>query len=282
MKTINFAALIITHGRPNSIFTDATLRRQGYTGEIFYVVDDEDETGADYVKKYGTENVLFFCKKEYADKIDEGDNFDNRRTTTHARNAVFDLAKKINCINFIVLDDDYTYFNFRIYDINGKAGSIKDLDSIFNILLGFYTTNSCKTICMSQGGDWIGGSENQLKDRPLTRKAMNSFICSNNKPIEFFSRLNEDVNTYLVNGNRGDLYFTCNLISLTQKTTQKTAGGMTEAYLEYGTYVKSFYSVMYCPSFVKVGIMHTTNKRLHHTVSWDYAVPKILNESLKK
>ena len=65
MKTINFAALIITHGRPNSIFTDATLRRQGYTGEIFYVVDDEDETGVDYVKKYGTENVLFFCKKEF-------------------------------------------------------------------------------------------------------------------------------------------------------------------------------------------------------------------------
>ena len=282
MKTINFAALIITHGRPNSIFTDATLRRQGYTGEIFYVVDDEDETGVDYVKKYGTENVLFFCKKEYADKIDEGDNFDNRRTTTHARNAVFDLAKKINCINFIVLDDDYTYFNFRIYDINGKAGSIKDLDSIFNILLDFYTTNSCKTICMSQGGDWIGGSESQLKDRPLTRKAMNSFICSNNKPIEFFSRLNEDVNTYTSLGCKGDLFFTFTNIQLDQKDTQSNNGGMTDEYALTGTYVKSFHSVLMHPSGVKVSMMNSNNPRLHHLIKWNNTTPMIISQKYKK
>lgn len=43
----------------------------------------------------------------------------------------------------------------------------------------------------------------------------------------------------------------------TQMQTQKNAGGMTETYLESGTYLKSFYSVMYAPSCVKLNTMGT-------------------------
>ena len=49
---------------------------------------------------------------------------------------------------------------------------------------------------------------------------------------------------------------------------------MTELYLDAGTYVKSFYTVMYCPSCVVVSAMGTAH--------WRYAVPKILRESVKK
>jgi len=282
MDNKEFAVFIITHARPNNIITNKTLKRHGYTGPIYYVVDDEDKTIDEYIDKYGKDHVLVFNKKYYAELIDEGDNFDNRRTTTHARNAVFDLAKKIKCKYFLVLDDDYTCFNYRLYNICKTPKNINNLDRCFEILVEFYKSNSCKTICISQGGDWIGGSQSTLSEKPMTRKAMNSFICSNEKPFNFFSRLNEDVNTYLVGGNKGNLFFTVNLLSLTQKTTQATSGGMTEAYLEYGTYVKSFYSVMYCPSFVKVGMLNSKNKRLHHSVNWACAVPKILNESFKK
>ena len=42
---------------------------------------------------------------------------------------------------------------------------------------------------------------------------------------------------------------------------------MTEAYLEGGTYVKTFYTVMYCPSFVKAKIL---NAKINNTIfnSW--------------
>ncbi|MBF8851426.1 hypothetical protein FC325_12155 [Escherichia coli] len=40
----DFCAFILTHGRPDKVLTYRTLRRAGYTGKIFIVVDDEDKT----------------------------------------------------------------------------------------------------------------------------------------------------------------------------------------------------------------------------------------------
>ena len=71
-------------------------------------------------------------------------------------------------------------------------------------------------------------------------------------------------------------------IGLDQLETQSNSGGMTELYLDAGTYVKSFYTVMYCPSCVVVSAMGTAHRRLHHHIKWRYAVPKILHESVKK
>jgi hypothetical protein len=57
---------------------------------------------------------------------------------------------------------------------------------------------------------------------------------------------------------------------------------MSEAYAENGTYVKTFYSIMLCPSFVKVSLMGTEHKRIHHLTNWNNAVPKIIDEKFKK
>jgi hypothetical protein len=78
------------------------------------------------------------------------------------------------------------------------------------------------------------------------------------------------------------LFLTIPNISINQQQTQQTEGGMTDVYLEYGTYVKSLFSVMYNPSSVKVSTFETKHKRIHHRVSWNNAVPKILNEKHKK
>jgi thioester reductase-like protein len=71
-------------------------------------------------------------------------------------------------------------------------------------------------------------------------------------------------------------------VQLTQAATQKTSGGMTDAYLQYGTYCKSFTTVMMMPSSVKVSMLVTTNQRLHHSISWINTVPMIINERYKK
>jgi hypothetical protein len=36
------------------------------------------------------------------------------------------------------------------------------------------------------------------------------------------------------------------------------------------------------PSCCKISMMGDTNKRIHHTINWNNAVPKILDEKLKK
>lgn len=57
----DFCAFILTHGRPDKVLTYRTLRRAGYTGKIFIVVDDEDKTRHQYMAEFG-EQVLVFSK----------------------------------------------------------------------------------------------------------------------------------------------------------------------------------------------------------------------------
>ena len=70
--------------------------------------------------------------------------------------------------------------------------------------------------------------------------------------------------------------------NIVQKQSQSVSGGMTEVYQDSGTYLKSFYSVMSMPSCVKVAMMGDKHMRIHHNVSWQHCVPKILNERWKK
>ena len=111
---------------------------------------------------------------------------------------------------------------------------------------------------------------------------MNTFLCSVDRPFKFLGRLNEDVTTYVYKGNRGDLFLTVTDLAITQLPTQSQKHGLTEAYLDSGTYVKSFFSVMYNPSCVKVSMMGEKHKRIHHKVSWKNAVPCIIEEKHRK
>jgi len=287
MMRNDFVAFIISHGRPDNIKTIDTIRKRGYTGKIRIVIDNTDKKADEYYKRYGSE-VLMFDKVEIAKTTDQGDNFNNLRTTTHARNAVFDLAEQEGFKYFVVLDDDYTNFSWRFNDkfefTHVQMG--KSLDKIFNIILDFFINTNCYSVALSQGGDYIGGAGSGIclgkGIVTMKRKCMNSFFCSTDRRFNFFSRLNEDVNTYLVLGMRGHIFLTENQVMLNQALTQASTGGMTEAYLDFGTYVKSFYSVMYMPSAVKVKLMGVSNRRLHHCISNRHAFPMILCETLKK
>ena len=135
---------------------------------------------------------------------------------------------------------------------------------------------------MSQGGDHLGGVNGGIWKTKLKRKAMNSFLVDVDRSFKFYGRINEDVNTYTMLGNRGELFFTIADIQLDQMTTQSNAGGMTDVYLDSGTYVKSFYSIICSPQAVKISMMGDTQMRIHHKVYWNYCVPKILNEKYKK
>jgi len=94
--------------------------------------------------------------------------------------------------------------------------------------------------------------------------------------------MNDDVNMYITNGSRGKLFGTIVQPRLEQAATQSQEGGLTDLYKETGTYTKSFYSVMYCPSAITIHPMGNVQKRLHHKVSWNNAVPKIIGEEFKK
>jgi len=279
----NFVVLILTHKRPDNVITYKKLREGGYTGKIILVIDDEDTQADKYYKNYPSE-VVMFNKKEIADQTDEGDNFNKRQTITHARNVAFEIAKEKGYKYFIQLDDDYTGIAYKFdSNLNFKHNKIKNLDKVFEAMVDFLKKTKAKSVAMAQGGDFIGGKKGGLaRNLNLKRKCMNTFVCDVDNLIKFIGRLNEDVCTYVTYGSRGDLFFTIPFFYVTPRQTQSQSGGITEAYLESGTYVKSFYSVMFNPSCVKVSSMGDTQQRIHHKITWKNAVPMILNESFKK
>lgn len=280
----DFAVFILTHGRPDNVITLNTLKKCGYTGDVYIIIDNEDKTAKKYYEKFG-DQVVMFDKKEIADKTDEGDNFNDRRTTTHVRNSMFEIARDLGLRYFIQLDDDYVAFSHSL-DHNGNYNTkhpyIKDLNKTFSLFLDFYINANISSVCFAQGGDFIAGENSSVFKKGLSRKAMNSFICSTDREFKFVGRLNEDVNTYVSLGNIGVLFLTFAGFRLEQKQTQSSTGGMTETYLDSGTYVKSFYTVMFSPSCTKVSLMGNTNRRLHHLIKWKNAVPVILNEKYRK
>jgi hypothetical protein len=274
MENKDFAVFILTHGRPNNVKTLKTLQNCGYTGRIYFIVDNEDKTIEQYQKNFGIENVKIFNKKQMADDVDECNNFDERRTITHARNACFEIAKQIGVTYFIQLDDDYGSFLFR-YE---RGLSIKNINNIFKSFIEFYKSTKIHSIAFSQGGDHIGG----FAGTKLKRKCMNSFFCSTYRPFKFIGAMNEDVNTYTTLASRGVLFFTFTSVQLNQEPTQSQKSGITDMYNRFGTYCKSFTTVMNHPSGTKVSIMNTSNPRIHHLIKWINTTPMIIDEKYKK
>jgi len=277
-----FAVFILTHGRPDNIKTLHMLERCGWTGKTYIVIDDEDARADEYFTRYG-DMVLQFNKKEIADQIDDADTSGDRRAIIYARHASQTMAKDLGYDYMLQLDDDYADLRYRFVK-NGTLTSfrVKDFDSLAEATLKFLDDSNALTVAFGQGGDMIGGINSPNYKRGLQRKAMNSFFIRTDKYCDFKGKINDDVNLYTVYGARGELIFTSFHVNVLQLATQTNQGGMTELYLEEGTYAKSFYSVMMAPSCVKIYPMGTANRRLHHKVDWRYAVPKIINQKYRK
>lgn len=284
----DFAAFILTHGRADRVDTYETLRKHGYTGRIYLMVDDEDKQIDDYKRLYG-DQVIVFSKQQAMDMTDAGDNFGRRNGVVYARNMNFKIAEELGLKYFLQLDDDYINFHYafdneKVYLT--KNNKIKNLDGVCEAFVRFLVDTDMDAVAMSQKGDFIGGGAGRIAkvhyaDKFL-RKVMNSFFFRTDRPLKFMGSINEDVNLYVSDGIKGKLFVTVPRVCLVQKQTQANAGGLTDIYLDLGTYIKSFYSVMYAPSCVHVYEMGVNHKRLHHMVSWKHCTPLIISEEWKQ
>lgn len=281
-----FAVFILTHGRADNVITYKTLRKCGYTGKIYLLVDSFDKQIEEYKAKYG-EQVIVFDKQKAIEMTDSGDNQKKHNSVVYARNYNFVVAKELGVDYFLQLDDDYTNFG---YAFDGKLNYIgqpliKNFDKVCSAYINYLKISKIKSIAFAQSGDFIGGVTHMVKwflDGKLPRKVMNSFFFSTDNPVKFMGRINEDVNLYVSNGLKGEVFLTHPFIRLQQLETQTNSGGLTDIYLDLGTYVKSFYSVMYAPSCIKIHVMGVGHRRIHHRINWKNAVPMILNEKYKK
>jgi hypothetical protein len=282
----DFCVFIISYDRADNVPTIETLERHGYTGDWYIVVDHQDDIEP-YESHHGEENVIHLDKDDALPELDRGDNFNHRNCNVYARQQMWDLADELGYEYFLVLDDDYTTFEFRFggnYEY-GLRDRVEDLDRILNASIKYLDNAGLDTLCTAQGGDWIGGINAGIAhdgNVGTKRKAMNSFLCKTDRPFDFRGTINEDVNTYVRAAQLGKIFLTYNIVSLEQERTQQNKGGLTDIYRTEGTYVKSFYTILYSPSSVSLTKMGAeADDRIHHRVDWRKSVPKIIPESTK-
>lgn len=280
----DFAVMILCHGRAENTPTYGTLRKYGYTGRILIICDDEDTDLQNYIDIFGEEDVKIFSKDKVAEYMDPMDNTNDRRCAVYARNACFDIAEEMGLKYFAEYDDDYTSHPYR-WEEDGVLyrSTLANLDKVFEYYLEFLETNSnIYSVAFGQPGDFIGGVGSRLHREKYRRKCMNSWICKTERRFTFNGRMNDDHLTYSLEGSRGKVFLTFDFIMIDQPETQQVQGGMTDMYLGAGTYQKTWYSIMCCPSFVKAGMMGDQYYRVHHQVNHDAAYPMIISGTYKK
>ena len=284
----DFAIFILTHGRPDKVYTLNTLEKSNYNGKWYLIVDNEDKTLPQYKEKYGEHVVVFDRVEQHNNhEFDIGDNFDSqlkRNTIVYARNKCFDICKQLGLTYFWEFEDDYLDFTSRkaITEHNLTQTYVQQWDEIVDAFIEFLECSPMiQTVAFSQIGDWLGGIGSQIWQQKITRKAMNTFMCKVDRPFQFLGRMNDDVNAYVTLGARCVLFMTVRDLILRQQETQKTKSGNSDMYKTTGTYTKSFYSVMMNPSSVSINIMGQTHKRVHHSINWNNAVPKIVSDKFR-
>ena len=281
----DFAIFILTHGRADHVFTMDTLRRQGYTGRWYMILDDEDDQAPEYIRRFGEDHIIIFNKREVYDRIDTMDNFHEHRAIVYARNEAYRIAADLGLMYFLMLDDDYIRIQYR-----SQEGNIlravdpygPELEGIFEAMIDFLEGTGARIVALAQGGDMPGGARSPRFQATFLRKCMNSMFCKTDRPVKFSGTMNEDITTYTTLGSRGELFLTYTHSHIVQKETQSLEGGMTDAYKESGTYVKSFYSVLSMPSAIKIFMMYSKHNRIHSRVEWKNCVPKIIHERWRK
>lgn len=156
----DFAVFILTHGRAENVVTADTLKRQKFSGKVYFIIDNEDDEADLYREKYGAENVIMFDKAAAVARADTMDNLSEHRAILYARNESFRIAKELGLKYFLMLDDDYKDILIRWPEgtkLKGKSMVGPQLDGLFEAMLTFLDASGAAMVALAQGGDMIGG-----------------------------------------------------------------------------------------------------------------------------
>ena len=92
----DFAVFILTHGRADNVVTVPAIKKAGYTGKIYFIIDDEDEQA--WLAEY---NLLTAKPVIFAANVSEDDLADDGASNEGVQ-AAREYAKEEDCEVFVV------------------------------------------------------------------------------------------------------------------------------------------------------------------------------------
>lgn len=274
----DFAVFILTHKRAKTQKTLQTLKRCGYTGKTYLIIDDEDEEQDEYIKLYG-DKVKCFSKHKIEKNFDTMTNRKEYRAVVYARNAAYQIAKNLGIRWLFMCDDDISNLQYRVLKGKSLKGvKIQDIDSLFELMAGIMEAGKLAIFGFSQAGAFIGGA-NEAYLSGHQRKIAQAFLLDANNPIEFRGMFYEDLLVALDAGIQGRVAMSTMLVSIQSPEMRSNGGGMQDLYNENSTYTHCFYTVLAYPNVASITEKDGEFKlRLNHSAF----APLILNERWRK
>lgn len=276
------ATFILTHGRPYNQRTLGVLQDLGYTGKIYLVLDDQDETIQKYIDEYGADNIIIFDKNHYVSKTDTGLHRPVFKFAVYARNAIEDIARDCGLDYFLMLDDDITNIRFR-YNDNGslKTAYINGcFDSIMYSYIDYMDKADISCMSLGFGNMYMSGCSALETESSRQRICVEAFVRSVKHKIDWRLNMVEDLITSIDASMRGDVWFQFLPLQVEiQMSEGAVSGGNSDAYNSFGKYKMTFFPTIIYPSsnrprYVKNHWVTTTSP--------DNAVPKIISSSYRK
>ena len=281
MIDYNFAVFIITHGRPHNQKTLQLLVEMNYTGKVYLVVDDQDNTVDEYKALYG-DKVVVFSKDTYVAYTDTGLHTPFKKFAVFARNAVEDLAVLLGLDYFMVFDDDIINLRIR-YDIDGSLKSRKltgIIDDVFNACIRFMENSNLHCTSFGFCNVYRSGVECLYKENSRNRLCAEAFIRDTKIKVDWRLNMVEDLITSLDYNRAGIPWLQIIPVQVEICMSEGTVeGGNSEAYNNFGLFRLNFMPTIAYPDCNKVTFHHN---KWHTTLSAKHSVPKIISASFKQ
>ena len=291
MQSIIPTIFIPTYGRPNNQLTLNMLRKSGYTGKIYLVVDDTDVTIQQYIDNYGIDNLIVFNKNHYINTIQTVTNNPKYGCAVYARYAIEEIALHLGLSCFVVIDDDITRFRLRLPKDNKLRSIISfDLNTVFSLICDFMLTSNlmacgCAYVNSLMCGCEALSSENLLKNRqPCAVMFRNTA-----KSVEWFSDYLEDALPWYRYNIIGEFtpclpYIQFDTPSahkpVKDSTLSKSDGGSSDLYNCDG-YEIAFRGCIVYPNFISIKAK-LLDKNIYYSCVKKKDLPKILNPIYRK
>lgn len=173
----DFAVFILTHGRADNVVTVPAIKKAGYTGKIYFIIDDEDEQAEEYKKNFGADRVIIFDKQAAYDRADTMDNFNDHRAIIYARNECWRIAEELGLKYFLMLDDDYKSIDYR-YEEDGKLKykPSHDFDRVFEDMIQFLEVSGADTVAFLPGRRFRWRSRRRKLPQRIITKGDEQFL----------------------------------------------------------------------------------------------------------
>lgn len=280
---MNTAVFICTHGRPNSQHTLHLLRNSGYTGKIYLIVDDEDNTLQELMlKTYGQAQIVEFCKQEYITKSDTGTNENQRKCILYAKNFCEDLAQNMKLDAYVIADDDILNFRFR-YPEDGSLKSQKVLTTMDEVMDAYYQVMiDCDMVATGFGFTqfYFSGSESFGNENMQKYRVPYNFVFRNAKHrVDWMSWFGEDIITAVYYGRIGQLWTALPYVQQEIVALASASGGMKDTYDGNSSARLAMQNVMYLPAELKA---YLYKGKFMASIKREQAFPKLISSSFKK